>query len=170
MIDSVVSAARPYCSEGVVVVGPADGIEAVRVVREDPPGSGPARALARGVLEARDAQWVLALAADAPWSGGALKALLAAAEGDGAIARDAEGRRQPLLAVYRVDTVLGRGEVVPGTSLRDLISGWNLADVPVSEASSRDIDTWEEYRQWAPEDVAPGPGALPLAQAGGSSG
>lgn len=160
MVDAVVEGARPWCDQGVVVVGAAGDAPDVVVVREEPAGGGPAAALAWGVQHLADADWVVALAADAPWSGQAVGALLAAATADGAIAVDAAGRVQPLLAVYRRKAIVARGTVAPGTSMRSLIADLDLALVPVGEAATRDIDTWDDYRRWGlPEGLAEGSAA-----------
>lgn len=148
MVDAVVEGARPWCDQGVVVVGTAGDAPDVVVVREDPPGGGPAAALAWGVRHLPGADWVFALAADAPWSGRALGALLAHAGADGAVAVDAAGTAQPLLAVYRRDAIVARGAVAPGTPMRTLIADFELNRVAVGGAAARDIDTWDDYRRW----------------------
>jgi molybdenum cofactor guanylyltransferase len=103
LLASVTSAADAAGARQVVVVGPprpglmlAGG--RLRVVREEPPGSGPVPALRRGLAEVA-APWVLVLAADLPFiRAGHLSTLLAAAAGArpaaGAVLADDEGRPQ----------------------------------------------------------------------------
>jgi CTP:molybdopterin cytidylyltransferase MocA len=84
LIATVVSAAAGAGAQRIVVVGPdrrglglTEGV--VRVVREDPPGSGPVPALRTGLAEV-SASWVFVLAADLPFIRAAdLGSLLAAA-------------------------------------------------------------------------------------------
>ncbi|WP_367649154.1 molybdenum cofactor guanylyltransferase [Aeromicrobium stalagmiti] len=101
--DAVASARR------LVVVGPA-GVagtpERAVAVREDPPFAGPAAAIGAGLAALGDdvAAIVVVLAADVPRAAEAVPALLVHAAGsdaDGVVARSSDGRRQPLLAVYR---------------------------------------------------------------------
>lgn len=86
LLASVTAAAAAAGARVVVVVGPPrPGLVLtagrLRVVREDPPGSGPVPALRRGLAEVA-APWVLVLAADLPFiRAGHLTSLLAAAAG-----------------------------------------------------------------------------------------
>jgi hypothetical protein len=88
LVTSVVAAAAAAGARRVVVVGPdRPGLELaaseLRVVREDPPASGPVPALSRGLAEVT-APWVFVLAADLPFLRAAdLGSLLAAARGVG---------------------------------------------------------------------------------------
>jgi molybdenum cofactor guanylyltransferase len=103
LLASVTSAADAAGARQVVVVGPprpglvlAGG--RLRVVREEPPGSGPVPALRRGLAEVA-APWVLVLAADLPFiRAGHLSTLLTAAAGArpaaDAVVADDEGRPQ----------------------------------------------------------------------------
>ncbi len=93
----------------------------VRWAIESPRFGGPAAALGAGmgILTAPDragapGEWVLVLAADLPFAREAVPALLAAlhdacavdaATLDGVIAVDADGRDQPLLGVYRAESL-----------------------------------------------------------------
>jgi molybdopterin-guanine dinucleotide biosynthesis protein A len=88
LLASVIAAAAAAGARVVVVVGPSrPGLVLtagrLRVVREEPPGSGPVPALRRGLAEVA-APWVLVLAADLPFiRAGHLSSLLAAAAGAG---------------------------------------------------------------------------------------
>jgi molybdenum cofactor guanylyltransferase len=103
LLASVVSAAAGAGARLVVVVGPPRpglvlAAGRLRVVHEEPPGSGPVPALRRGLAEVT-APWVLLLAADLPFiRAGHLTSLLAAAAGArpaaGAVLADDTGRPQ----------------------------------------------------------------------------
>ena len=103
LLASVITAAAAVGARVVVVVGPPrPGLVLtagrLRVVREEPPGSGPVPALRRGLAEV-SAPWVLVLAADLPFiRAGHLTSLLAAAAGArpaaGAVPADDTGRPQ----------------------------------------------------------------------------
>ena len=103
LLASVIAAAAAAGARVVVVVGPPrPGLVLtagqLRVVREEPPGSGPVPALRRGLAEVA-APWVLVLAADLPFiRAGHLTSLLAAAAGTrpaaGAVLADDTGRPQ----------------------------------------------------------------------------
>jgi molybdopterin-guanine dinucleotide biosynthesis protein A len=138
----------------VVVVGPADpGLPAgVTVVREDPPYAGPYAAVAAGLGAVdEDADVVLVLVDP----GGLLPALLAAvaAGAEAAVARDASGRRQPLLAAYRVRPLLaGVAGVDPvNRAAGELLDGLHVVEVPDPGTHTRDIDTPADL---AAEDAA----------------
>jgi molybdopterin-guanine dinucleotide biosynthesis protein A len=95
-------------AESVVVVGPT--VQTARPVtwaREKPPGGGPVAALA-AALSLPGTTEVVVLAADLPFVTAAAVGRLVDARGDApaAIAIDADGRDQPLLACY--DTTLLR--------------------------------------------------------------
>src|SRR5690606_1371265 len=98
---------------------------------------------------------VLVLACDVPLATVAVPRLLialdAAADADGAVLADADGREQTLVAVYRraalrraLAAVAGPGGAVHGTSMRKLTEGMTLARVPDPEGLAGDADTWED--------------------------
>lgn len=123
----------------------------VRWVREDPPGGGPAAALAAGVAAAPGARVLVALAGDQPWAGAVVPRLLAALEAapdvGAALAVGRSGRRQPLLAAYRIAAVapvLAGG--AHGLPVRALAHGIEVAEVPVTDLEELDVDT--------PDDLA----------------
>jgi molybdenum cofactor guanylyltransferase len=89
-----------------IVVGPvADVPDDVLVTVEDPPGQGPVPALRAGVaLLPAEVETVAILAADLPFlTAATIRSLLAAlSHSDAAVLLDAEGRRQHLVAAWRV--------------------------------------------------------------------
>ena len=122
----------------------------VRWCREDPPGGGPVAALAAGLALAPDAEIVVALAGDQPWAAAAVPRLLGALADPGAEAAvgSVNGRGQWLLAAYRaawLRTELGDGG--QGRSMRALVQGRTLVDVPVSDIEAFDIDTPDDLRE-----------------------
>lgn len=160
-----------------VVVGPPRSLpEGVFSAREEPPGSGPAAALAAGwaVLDealatrtrddqgtdgaaARDRALVAVLAADLPaLTARTLRALAAAvpADGsaDGAVLTDLEGRRQDLVGVWRRDALGGalaqRAEWV-GAPLRAVFAPLRAVELVDERGAAADIDTPEDLRRWA---------------------
>jgi molybdopterin-guanine dinucleotide biosynthesis protein A len=154
LLDRVLEA----CAEAgdVVCVGPRrETRRAVRWAREDPPGAGPAAALAAGLASASaaPAPQVLLLAADLPFLGAALvHSLWKNAEGhDGAVLVDREGRNQWLAACYAraaleraIAEQAARHGGTGGLSLRRLLAGLDLVRVPDPEGQSFDCDTWED--------------------------
>lgn len=153
LLRHAVDAARAVAAY-VVVVGPApaDLPPDVVVTREDPPYSGPYSAVVAG-LDALDARatTVLVLAGDLLDPGPLLPRLLAALDGtddkgraaEAAVALDAEDRRQPLLAAYRVDSLLGgiSGVDPYHRAAYDLLDGLHVVTVEDRGRHSRDVDT-----------------------------
>ncbi|WP_433121902.1 molybdenum cofactor guanylyltransferase [Micromonospora sp. CA-246542] len=167
-----------------VLVGPADGVpDDVRVTREDPPGGGPVAATAAGLaLLDPDTTLVALLAADLPLLtraaiGDLLTHLAAAGRPapaapadspagivlypepvDGVCFVDADGRRQSLCGVWRVDALRAgllrlaaeRGGSLAGASTRALLAGLAIQDVPWAGAGPPpwfDCDTDEDVRR-----------------------
>jgi molybdopterin-guanine dinucleotide biosynthesis protein A len=116
-------------------------------VREDPPGGGPVAGLARALDELPDDAVLAVLAGDQPFAAAALATLRASwptpvDPADGVCAVDEDGRRQPLLAVYRAGAL--RSAVGPspaGRSMRSVLSGLALAEVAVPAHLLLDVDT-----------------------------
>ncbi|MDQ0576413.1 molybdopterin-guanine dinucleotide biosynthesis protein A [Agromyces albus] len=141
-------------ASAIVVVGAAglddDRFQAgVRAVSELPRWGGPAAALAAGLAALPETpERVVVLAVDLPRADEAIGPLLAAATGpDGCVAVDADGVRQPLLAVYRaaalraaVDAAYARGGL-ENLSLRRVLAGLDLADVALQPGLTDDVDT-----------------------------
>lgn len=158
----------------VVVVGPARELpRGVLAAREDPPGGGPAAALAAGVraLPAAPPDAVVAvLAADQPGITEAVIDRLCAAlvatgarsgdttsvareqdSPDGAVLVDPGGRRQYLTGVWRfgvLKTAVDSREQWHGVALRELLSPIRTIDVAGSERETADVDTPADWQRW----------------------
>ncbi|MDR2896522.1 MAG: NTP transferase domain-containing protein [Propionibacteriaceae bacterium] len=126
---------------------------------EEPPGSGPARALVAGWralgTAGVSADWVLVLAGDLPLAGLAMPAMLAAATVaprtvEGVVAR-VGARWQWLLALYRWSALADLDERLAagsgGESLRWCWAGRRLSPVPMTAAAAHDLDTWADVQQ-----------------------
>ncbi|MFB9376973.1 NTP transferase domain-containing protein [Kineococcus gynurae] len=131
--------------EGVVddllLVGPDRG-EGRRRVREDPPGGGPAAALAAALGAAGpDVDVLVLLGADQPFAASAVPRLLGALSEDptaaGVLGRDPSGYPQPLLSAHRRARL---GVPVPGAPLRAAF-GTPLLDVALTDRECLDVDT-----------------------------
>lgn len=118
----------------VVVAAAAELPPGVERVSEDPPGGGPVAAIAAGLLRVT-APLCVVLAADLPFVGRAhVEELVRQAGPCGALAVDADGRDQPLLAAY--DTA-GLRRALPdapvGASMRQLLAALaGLRRVPLA--------------------------------------
>jgi molybdopterin-guanine dinucleotide biosynthesis protein A len=147
LLDSAVSAARAAADAQVVVVGPVERPlpEGVLVTREEPAYAGPFAAVAAG-LALVDADVVLVLAGDLIDPAPALPALLGALAGDphadAAVLLDATGRRQPLLAAFRVTPLRGCvvGVDTVGRAAGELLDGLHVVEVHDDGDWSRDVD------------------------------
>lgn len=145
-------------------------------VREDPPRSGPVPAL-DAALGRITAPLVLVLPCDLADPAAAATELVRAAGGlgaeqDGLVARDADGHRQHLTALFRA-SALRRGmaagadatpEAGPAASpaagsgarsgrVRDRLAGLSLTEVPEAEGRPgtwADLDTPEDVDRWRP--------------------
>ncbi len=150
LLDRVLAAVD--AASVTVVVGPVrDTSRPVLFAREDPPGGGPAAALAAG-LPLVTAPWVAVLAADLPFlTAPVVAALLAAAQGsDGAVLVDDTGREQVLTGVWRTAALRSAavGDLA-GAPLRRVLGGLAYARVPAPSGGPApwvDCDT--------PEDLA----------------
>ena len=154
LVARVVTAAEP---RPTLVVGlPDDVPDGIRVVREDPPGGGPVAALgaAVDVLLATDPPpaTVLVLAADLPFVTSALLDRLASAldrtpEADVAVTTDAEGEPNWLCASWRMPALRahldGLGHLA-GRSVRALVTGARIVEVPDEAGLAVDVDTPDE--------------------------
>lgn len=142
----------------LVVVGLRDGRvppAGALLTREEPARSGPVAALAAGldVVEVA-APWTLVLACDVPRAPEAVQALLAGdGDGerrDGLLAIDSDGRRQPLLGLYRTGALetrlaaLRADGPLTDLSLRRLLDGLDLLEVPVPDELCADVDTADD--------------------------
>lgn len=140
----------------VVVVGtPVPTARPVTWTVEDPPRGGPAAGVLAGIDGfATPPELVAVLAVDMPKANaGTVARLTWAVEGDprvdGAVLIDAAGGRQTLAAVYRLAALSRVRLRVPeanGLSMRKLVGGLRLAEVPAIGDEARDIDTWSDLR------------------------
>ncbi|MET0997226.1 MAG: NTP transferase domain-containing protein [Marmoricola sp.] len=137
----------------VVVVGEELGTSRpVTFVREDPVGGGPAAGLLAGLAGfPRAPRLTVVLAVDMPMvTTDTVGRLVTACQGDGvdgALLVDDDGRRQYLCGVYRTEalrTAAPAYEEQHGLSMRALLSGLDLVEVPALPWESRDVDTWED--------------------------
>ncbi|WP_250000489.1 NTP transferase domain-containing protein [Actinoplanes sp. M2I2] len=152
-----------------IVVGrvPPDLPVQVHSTREDPPGSGPVAATAAGLaLVPTDVTYTALLAADLPLlTGEAIDVLRLTAESapmQGAVYRDAEGRRQMLCGVWRTAALRAAIEQLAeargnldGASVRELMNHLRVAEVSWRRAGPPpwfDCDTDDDLRtaeEWA---------------------
>jgi molybdopterin-guanine dinucleotide biosynthesis protein A len=145
LLEAAVSAVA--AAETIVVVGPRRDLPLPVVwVEESPPASGPVAAVAVG-LGSVDSELVVLLAVDHPLiTSGEVSRLIRSAGADGAVAVDAGGHVQPLVAVYRraaLAAAMARLPAPGGAKIHDLVAGLHLARVSVG-APARDCDTWED--------------------------
>ena len=137
----------------VVVVG--EQVPTTRPVtwtREDPRGGGPAAGLLAGLDRfLRPPDLVAVLAVDMPRVTPGTFARLTEATTpayDGAVLVDADGRRQPLCAVYRTSSLSrarpANREEEHGLAVRRLLDGLELAEVGAVDNEAVDVDTWAD--------------------------
>lgn len=159
-------------AERIVVVSARPGQvvpSAVLSAGEEPPFSGPAAGLAAGLAalsldrrgsSSRSSTWVLVLAADVPR---VAEAVVALREGvvdrsghddpEGYVAVDDSGRRQPLLALYRAESLRAAAREheaagqLAGLSLRRLLGPLRVVEVPVASALCADVDSPDDARR-----------------------
>ena len=180
----------------VAVAGPDSLSEALAdagahalLVREDPPFSGPAAAVAAAVtaLSAFDAEagrrtpdWTLVLACDMPFISAAVTALLLEAgnsadeshqgsrQPQSLLCVDESGRSQPLAGLYRTAALgaavsfFDRPGGLENLSMKRLLARVQWRNVAVPPHSTADIDTWEDAGRWS---VKPGTAGDPDAPA-----
>lgn len=141
-----VDAVRASGARNIVIVGD-EGVDGVATVREDPPFAGPVAAIDAGVRALPGgADGVIVIACDMPGVGAALPVLLAAFEGDGAIAVDRGHRQHLAIAVEprALRAAIGSLPSVYDASMRALLGNLDLVEVVVPEGSTDDIDTWDD--------------------------
>jgi molybdopterin-guanine dinucleotide biosynthesis protein A/uridine kinase len=150
----------------VIVVGPQRPVErAVRFVREQPAGGGPATALVTGLAEALTvgADRIVVLPGDAPAAGRAamllLDALAAAPGVTAVVGTDATGFEQPLQLALLPEAAAALVEAAGpdrarGGSARSLVHRLTPPAVPhrLPTAEHWDIDTPEQLRAWSVRD------------------
>lgn len=166
----------------IAVVGPAGNITAwlasspneTTIVQEDPPYSGPAAGIAAGVAALSGEGYVLVLACDMPCAGELAHELSAAlaqcAEGEGVMAV-AEGRKQPLAAIYplaglRAAVNAARtAQRLHNASVFSLVASVKTKEFAVPARLTADIDTWADARA---QGIAAGSAGMEGAQHGKS--
>jgi molybdopterin-guanine dinucleotide biosynthesis protein A len=124
----------------------------VGFVREDPPQGGPAAGLLAGLAGfPRTPRLVAVLAVDMPLvTTATISRMLLSTADDGACLVDGDGRRQYLCAIYRSEALVRASpslEEQHGLSMRRLVAGLTLAEVPALAWEARDVDTWEDLME-----------------------
>lgn len=126
----------------VVVVGPPPEVERpVTVLREDPPGAGPAAAIMAGLPAVRTPV-VAVMAVDMPFCPGLVRVLVEEPMSADALVPRTGDHPQGLCAVYRTAS-LRQVRVAPGDSVRALLGQLTVTYVECSEDVMVDIDTPE---------------------------
>ena len=140
--------------DNIVVVGHAN--TSLRITLEDPPHSGPAAGIGRG-LEFVQTPWVFILSCDIPLIGDGLMTLLDHLRTtddqepiDGV--RFYHHRPQYLAGLYRTQAVLDRtNQSLTGRPVRSLLGNLNVVEIP-GDTQCSDGDTWEDIshlrREW----------------------
>ncbi|MCB0914720.1 MAG: NTP transferase domain-containing protein [Actinobacteria bacterium] len=165
LLDHVLDAVGAADGRPVIIVGPAPAMPAAAhtaiFCREDPPGSGPAAAVAAALPHVTTPVLGL-IATDMPFAG-ALLADLARLLGvhpgaEAIVPLDADGRRQPLAATYRAEALraAAAGRDFRGAPLRSLMGGLTTIEIEVPPDATwrvRDLDTLADLA-WAQARVA----------------
>lgn len=127
LLDRVLAAV--VGAQRIVVVGPQHATATpVTWVREDPPGSGPAAALAVG-LTAVTSDLVILLAADLPFvSVEHVEHLVRSLTGDGVVVVDDEAHEQWLFSAWRTEA-LRRLSLLPDHGVRDVLASLRPATI-----------------------------------------
>ena len=149
-------AATISAPEVVVVGSELPTSRPVTFTREDPAGGGPAAGLLAGLDRfSRTPDLVCVLAVDMPKvNAGTVARLTWAVEADpavdGAWLVDADGREQPLAAVYRTTALAAARpasrEDEHGLPVRRLLAGLRMVPVAPVGDETRDVDTWADLR------------------------
>jgi molybdopterin-guanine dinucleotide biosynthesis protein A len=124
----------------------------VTFVREDPPGGGPAAGVLAGLSGfPRPPRLLVVLAVDMPMvTTATVGRLLLSTDEDGALLVDEDGRRQYLCAIYSGAALALAApplEEQRGMSMRSLVAGLRLAEVPALSWEARDVDTWADLTE-----------------------
>jgi molybdopterin-guanine dinucleotide biosynthesis protein A len=139
------------------VVSRAAPAQTVSVVRETPPFSGPAAAIAAGLAylaaaSHEQSDFTLVLACDMPDVAAAVGVLVDDLErsGHGAVSVSIDGRVQYLAGIYPTATLASAAEAhrvagdLANLSVRALLAGVTPSQVAVPPGATDDIDTWED--------------------------
>lgn len=157
LLDTVLAAVADC--DPRIVVGYQDLFTPPDVVltRENPPGSGPAAAVAHGLnLVGEDSAWVLTLACDLPGVGKAVPALVEAAA---QVSDDVETiyatsgeKLEWLISIHRVGVlrhhIATHHQGVVNCSMRRLFHGLRYEQLTIPPVATHDIDTWEDHNTW----------------------
>jgi molybdopterin-guanine dinucleotide biosynthesis protein A len=156
LLDRVLDACSGAGAARVIVVGPERPItHEVTWVLEQPPGGGPAAAVA-AALDKCEQDWVGVFAADLPFlDAETIHSLWTTIEAhhaahDGAITLDERGREQWLAAIYRRDALMNAVAEIGGTdraaglALRRLVEKLRLVPAQVPRRALMDCDTWDD--------------------------
>jgi molybdopterin-guanine dinucleotide biosynthesis protein A len=116
-------------------------------VREDPPHGGPAAALMAGVAHTEE-EWIVVLAVDLPFvTEQTVARLVVAADRDGAVLIDGDGRRQHLCAAYRREALVIRADGnCHGMPMRRLVADLDLVEIPAVADEAVDVDLPADLR------------------------
>lgn len=151
LLDRVLAATADAAQ--TVVVGPARPTSrAVIWGREQPPGSGPVAAVAAG-LPLTGADVVLLLAADLPWIGPAVPALVAPLADEPSLqcaVLVTDGRRNYLASAWRrtaLTTALATVPDVRGAAMRSLYAHVDVVEVLDDADAGSDCDTWADIER-----------------------
>jgi molybdopterin-guanine dinucleotide biosynthesis protein A len=146
-------------AESTVVVGPARDLPTgVSIVSEDPPGSGPAAAVAAGLTALTapgSAAIVVVLACDMPLVDAAdVDRLVCEAasrtDADAVMYVDSNGRRQYLAAAYRTTAVtaaVAAAGDTAGASMRSLVARLTVVEIAAHPDLTLDCDTWPDVER-----------------------
>lgn len=148
LVDHVYAAVAE-CAPILAIGPPSLARPGVRVLREAPPLGGPAAGAVTGIRALpADVEEVWLLACDLPEARALVETLARtpiAADADGVIALDGDGRRQWLAGRHRAEALRRAAALLgdaAGQSMRALLGTLALCEVPAG-AATRDLDTWE---------------------------
>ena len=133
----------------VVVVGDGQPTpHTVRWVREQPPGGGPAAAVAAALPHVH-ADAVVVLACDMPLVRPTTPGRLVAAldQADAALLVDGDGNRQPLAGAHRTDALRAAVRALgdpAGCSMRRLVDSLAVVEVAAGAGEALDCDSWAD--------------------------
>ncbi len=154
LLDRVISAVQG--AEQIIVVGPKRTVAGDVLWRqEDPPGAGPVAAIAAGMAEV-GADLVVVLAADLPWIGSLVPALLAPLRSaatptvEVTVVVDQSGRRNHLAAAWRREALrsalatAGDSDDAKGPPARRLFASATVLEVTDAHGAGADCDSWDD--------------------------
>ena len=155
-VQIVHGALAAHCSEVLIATGPTARAYPVsaRAVLDPVPDAGPLAGLAAG-LAAAATPWLLAAAVDLPHlTPDALAPLLAnATDADAIVAVDADGRRQPVCALWRCATVRPVVETRLATrqlALFGLLDALAIQEVRLEAGTLHNVNAPEDRKRGGP--------------------